>query len=107
MRKRGKMLGKTVYFLNFKDKKVDEGIIIEAHISTGGYESYLLQTEKGDKQIERSVCYATREKAEQALIKKQPVADKMNDIASKTTKRIDSLRERLLGKAPLKHLARR
>ena len=48
------MLGKTVYFLNFKDKKVDEGIIIEAHISTGGYESYLLQTENGDKQI--AIC---------------------------------------------------
>lgn len=101
------MLGKTVYFLNFKDKKVDEGIIIEAHISTGGYESYLLQTEKGDKQIERSVCYATREKAEQALIKKQPVADKMNAYAKKATARIDNMRTQLLGKATLKHLVRK
>lgn len=101
------MLGKKVFFLNFKDKKVNEGLIIEAHISTGGYESYIIQTDAGDVQMERSLCYTDKEKAELALSKKQPLSDKMNELAKKTTKRIDNMRIQLLGKPNLKHLARK
>ena len=101
------MLGRKVYFLNFKDKTIGEGVIIEAHISTGGYESYILQTETEDVQVEKSICYAEKTKAEIALAKKQPISDKMNNIAKKATSRIDNLRTKLLGKPNLKHLARK
>ena len=101
------MLGKTIYYLNFKDRQVGEGVVIEAHISTGGYESYIIQTDKGDVQMESSICYTTREKAESALIRKQPLSDKMNELAKKATAKIDRMRTQLLGEPKLKHLARK
>lgn len=101
------MLGKTVYYLNFKDKVVGEGVVIEAHISTGGYESYIIETPTGDVQMESIICYPTREKAEKALAKKQPLSDRMNDLAKKTTAKIDKMRTQLLGEPKLKHLARK
>lgn len=101
------MLGRKVYYLNFKDNTVCNGIIIEAHISTGGYESYILQTEHGDVQVEKAICYSSMEKAEQSLLKKKPLSDKMNDLAKKTTAKIDAMRLRLLGNPNLKHLARK
>lgn len=101
------MLGKNIYFLDFKDKNVGEGIVIQEHITNGGYDAYLIRTNTGERQLERSICYKTREKAEKALDKKQPLADKMNAYAKKATSKIDNMRTRLLGKATLKHLVRK
>lgn len=101
------MLGNTVYFLNFKDKTVGEGVVIESHISTGGYESYIIQTDNGDVQMESVLCYKNKQKAEQALIAKQPLSDRMNKVAKEATCRIDRMRIRLLGKPKLKYLARK
>ena len=101
------MLGNKVYFLNFKDKTVGDGVVIEAHISTGGYESYIIQTEQGDVQMESSICFTNKKKAEDALAKKQPLSDRMNAVAKKATADIDRMRIRLLGKPKLKYLARK
>lgn len=101
------MLGKNIYFLNFKDKTVGEGVVIQEHITNGGYDAYLIRTITGELQLERSICYASKEKAEKALERKQPLADKMNAYAKKATDRIDNMRTQLLGKPTLKHLVRK
>jgi len=101
------MLGNKIYFLDFKNKKIGEGIVVQAYISTGGYESYVIQTENGDVTKEQTICFDTLKKAEKAMKRKQPLADKINTLAKKTTDKIDGMREKLLGKPELKHLARR
>ena len=98
------MLGKTVYFLDFKNNAVKEGVVYDIHITSSGYAAYQLLVKDSFIQVETSLCYETQEKAEKGLKKKQFQADYITNLAKESQARIDELREKLLGKPEFAHM---
>lgn len=98
------MIGKYIYFLDFKNRCVGSGIVIGSHITTTGYGAYLIRTAEGDKQKEQSICYLIEEEAGEALKLKLPIADEINKLVEETNKRVDDLRLALIGEPPFKEL---
>ena len=98
------MLGKTVYFLDFKNKAVKEGVVYDIHITSSGYSAYQLLVKDNFTQMETSLCYETKEEAENGLKEKQFKADYITNFAKESQAKIDELREKLLGKPEFAHL---
>ena len=98
------MLGNTVYYLNFKDKKVTEGIVKDMHITSTGYGAYLLLTEDGLKQAEISICFDTYDEALKVFEEKSKIADEMKMLIEETNNKVESLRKQLIGEPTLTHL---
>lgn len=98
------MIGKYIYFLDFKNRCVGSGIVIGSHITTTGYGAYLIRTPEGDKQKEQSICYLIEEEAGEALKLKLPIADEINKLVEETNKRVNDLRLDLIGEPPFKEL---
>ena len=98
------MIGKYIYYLDFKNRCVGSGIVIGSHITTTGYGAYLIRTPEGDKQKEMSVCYLIEEEAGEALRLKQHIADEMNNLIEETNKRVNDLRLAIIGEPPFKEL---
>lgn len=98
------MIGETKYYLDFKNKKVSEGVVLSEQITQSGYDIYLLKTKTGVEQVECCLAYDSKEKATLAFIEKMPIAKQMEDINKKAKKEIDDLRIDLIGKPKFKHL---
>lgn len=98
------MIGETKYYLDFKNKKVSEGVVISEQITQSGYDVYLLKTDKSIEQIECCIAFANKELAEEELARKLPLAKEMESINEETKKKLDFFRERIIGKPKFKHL---
>lgn len=99
------MLGKTIYYLDFKNKKVETAVVIDEHITSTGYGAYMARTsDKVLHQVEMAICYKTQEEAEQELVKKQPLVDEMNELRKSTDNKLNEMRDTLIGKPDMKHL---
>lgn len=98
------MIGETKYYLDFKNKKVSEGVVISEQITQSGYDVYLLKTDTGVEQIECCLAFNTKEEADQASIQKMPIAKEMEEINKETKKKLDFFREKIIGKPKFKHL---
>ena len=98
------MIGETKYYLDFKNKKVSEGIVYSEQITQSGYDVYLLKTDKSIEQIECCLAFNTKEEASEAFIQKMPLAKEMESINEETKKKLDFFREKIIGKPKFKHL---
>lgn len=98
------MIGETKYYLDFKNKKVSEGVVISEQITQSGYDIYLLKTESGVEQIECCLAFASKELAEKEYENKSPLAKEMDEVNKEAKKRLDSIREKIIGKPKFKHL---
>ena len=99
------MLGKTVYFLDFRDNgSVKEGIVYDVHVTSSGYPAYQLLVGKEFVQRETSICFLEKKNAEKELKRLKPIADKITDLAKTSQEAIDELRKKLLGEPTLLHL---
>lgn len=98
------MIGQTKYYLDFKNKKVSEGVIISEQITQSGYDVFLLKTDSGIEQIECCLAFDKKEHAEESLKLKLNIAESMEKINKETKKTLDGLRERIIGKPKFKHL---
>lgn len=98
------MIGQTKYYLDFKNKKVSDGIVISEQITQSGHDVFLLKTEKGVEQVECCLAFDEKEQAEESLKDKLPIAESMERINNDTRKTLDGLRERIIGKPKFKHL---
>ena len=98
------MLGSTVYYLNFKDKSITEGIVKDMHITSTGYGAYLLLTSDGIKQAELSICFDTYDEALKVFEEKNKIADEIKMLVEETNKKVECLRKQLIGEPTLTHL---
>ena len=98
------MIGQTKYFLDFKDKKVSEGVIYSEQITQSGYDVYLLKTESGVEQVECCLAFDKKELADSAFELKMPIANQMEKINKDTKRTLDDMRIRLIGEPKFKHL---
>ena len=99
------MLGKTVYFLDFRDNgSVKEGIVYDVHVTSSGYPAYQLLVGKEFTQRETVLCFLDKENAEKELNKLKPLADRITDFAKNSQDVIDGMRKELLGEPTLLHL---
>lgn len=98
------MLGDTVYFLDFKNNTVKEGVVYDEHITSSGYPAYQILTGDNFIQLEQSLCHQVKEHAEQKLLELKPLADEITELAKSSQAKIDAMREQLLGKPTLSHL---
>lgn len=98
------MLGNTVYFLDFKNNTVKEGVVYDEHITSSGYPAYQILTGDSFIQLEQSLCCITKEGAEQKLLELKPLADEITELAKSSQSKIDNMREQLLGVPTLSHL---
>lgn len=98
------MIGETKYYLDFKDKKISEGVVISEQVNQSGYDVYLLKTSKGLQQVECCLAFAKKEYAEEELARKLPIANEMDEINANARKKLDALRIKIIGKPKFKHL---
>ena len=98
------MIGQTKYYVDFKNKKVSEGIVISEQITQSGYDIYLLKTESGVEQVECILAFDKKELAQQAFDFKMPIATSMEKINKETKRTLDGLRIKLIGEPKFKHL---
>lgn len=98
------MLGKTVYYLDFKNRTVKEGVVYDIHITSTGYSAYQLLVDNNFIQVETSLCYESKELAETILPDKQKLADEITEYAKNAQATVDEMRKLLLGKPELSHL---
>lgn len=98
------MLGKTVYYINFKEKTVESGRIKQVHPTSSGYEAYLILHEDKVLQVESSICYDTEETAREHLDHLVSVNEEMNAISAEAKNKIDALRISILGEPTCKDL---
>lgn len=99
------MLGKTVYFLDFRGKgSVGEGVVYDVHVTSSGYPAYQLLVGKEFMQKEITLCFLDKENADKELKRLKPLADKITDFAKNSQDAIDVMRKELLGEPTLLHL---
>ena len=99
------MLGKTVYFLDFRGEgSVGEGVVYDVHVTSSGYPAYQLLVGKEFMQKEITLCFLDKENAKKELKRLKPLADKITDFAKNSQDVIDGMRKELLGEPTLLHL---
>lgn len=98
------MLGKTVYYLDFKNKTVKEGVVYDIHITSTGYSAYQLLVDNNFIQVETSLCSESKEYAERALPDRQKLADEITEYAKNAQAKVDEMRKILLGEPEYSHL---
>ena len=98
------MIGQKKYYIDFKNKKVSEGIVISEQITQSGYDIYLLKTESGVEQVECILAFDKKEIADHAFELKMPIANQMEKINKETKRTLDDMRIRLIGEPKFKHL---
>lgn len=98
------MIGQKKYYVDFKNKKVSEGIVISEQITQSGYDIYLLKTESGVEQVECILAFDKQELAEKAFEMKMPIANQMERINKETKRTLDDMRAKLIGFPKFKYL---
>ena len=96
-------IGDTVYYLDFKDYSVKQGLIYSAMPTSTGYLAYNIY-DKALLQKEASICFPTQEEALDKLSSLAPIAKEIEKIAKEAQKKIDDLRKQLIGEPTLTHL---
>lgn len=96
-------IGDTIYYLDFADYCVKQGIIYSAQPTSTGYLAYNIY-DKRLIQKESSICFPTQEEALDKLNSLSPIAKEIEKIAKDAQKKIDDLRKQLIGEPTLTHL---
>lgn len=96
-------IGDTVYYLDFKDYCVKQGIIYSAQPTSTGYLAYTIINGQPE-QKEAAICFDTEDKALAKLSELTPIAKEIERLAKEAQHSIDMLRDQLLGKPTLKEL---
>lgn len=100
------MIGKKVYFIDPKEKKVKSGTIITDTISQSGYEVYIIYGTDGKRESkDLALVFDTEQAANDNLERVLKISDEMEALNKQTDKQLDEMREQLIGKPQFKELA--
>ena len=100
------MIGKKVYFIDPKEKKIKSGIVITDAISQSGYEVYIIYGQDGKRESkDLALVFETEQAANDNLERVLKISDDMEALNKQTEKQLDEMRERLIGKPQFKELA--
>jgi hypothetical protein len=96
-------IGDNIYYLDFKDYCVKQGLLYSAQPTTTGYLAYTIINGKPE-QKEAVICFDTEAEALEAFEKLSPLAKEIETLAKEAQAKIDALRLQLLGEPTLKEL---
>lgn len=99
------MLGNKVFYINMKDKKVGEGVVLSRTISQSGYVVNIVFDEEGKHNIENKLIFENKEEAEKALPGLLVISEAMEEKSKECEKVLDVMREQVIGKPEFKELA--
>lgn len=98
-------IGDTIYYLDFKDYCVKQGVLYSAQPTSTGYLAYTIINDKPE-QKEAAICFETEDKALAKLSELTPIAKEIERLAKEAQHSIDLLRIQLLGEPTLKELVK-
>lgn len=99
------ILGKEVYFIDQKARKVNTGIVLSATISQSGYDIAIILSEGLKRSIETALVFWYKEEADEALPKVLAIKDEMDAIEKEANDKLDEKRKLVIGEPQHKELA--
>ena len=99
------ILGKEVYYIDQKARKVNTGIVLSALISQSGYDVAILLSEGVKRNIETSLVFETQEEAEKRLPEVLAIKDEMEAIEKEANDKLDVKRKLAIGEPQHKEIA--
>lgn len=99
------MLGKTVYFIDMKKRKVGEGVVLSSIISQTGYIVHIIISCGEKKNVESALVFLNKEEAEKRLPDVLKIKDDMDYQMEEFERFLDIKRELVIGKPEFKELA--
>ena len=98
-------LGKEVYFIDQKARKVNSGIVLSALISQSGYDIAIIFSEGIKRNIETSLVFWYKEEAEKRLPEVLAIKDEMEAIEKEANDKLDVKRKLAMGEPQHKEIA--
>ena len=90
-------LGKEIFFIDPKQKKVKEGRVSGIQITQTGYVIISIFCTEGTPQLENKHVFLTKDSAEQRLIEIKPLLAEADKEIEETTERVNKLRVEVIG----------
>lgn len=98
-------LGKEVYFIDQKARKVNSGIVLSALISQSGYDVVIILADGVKRNIETALVFSNPEDAEKRLPDVLAIKDEMDAIEKEANDKLDEKRILVIGKPQHKEIA--
>ena len=99
------MLGKKVFFIDMKERNVQEGVVLSEIISQSGYFVSIIVNETGKHNVEQLLIFENKEDAEKRLPEVLTIKDSMDSKVEEEKKVLDVMREQVIGKPEFKEIA--
>ena len=99
------MIGKQVYFCDLKDDCVKVGVIYSITVNQAGYKVYNVMYEGKRQSVDESLIFTNEDVALKSLQTILPIKHEMENIQKETEKKLDDLRELIVGKPKYKELS--
>lgn len=99
------MLGKQVYFCDLKDDVVKIGKVYNITANQAGYMVYNVICDGKRQSVDECLVYESEDKALAKLSQSLPIKKEMETIQNETNKKLDDLRELIVGKPQFKELS--
>ena len=99
------ILGKEVYFIDQKNRKVDTGVVLSIVVSQSGYDVAIIYANGTKYSIESALVFLTEDEATERLPFVLSIKDEMEAIEKEANDKLDEKRELVIGKPQHKELA--
>ena len=99
------ILGKEVYYIDQKSRKVNSGIVLSALISQSGYDVAIVLSDGVKRNIETSLVFWNKEEAEEKLPQILAIKDEMEAIEKEANDKLDAKRKLAIGEPQHKEIA--